>query len=559
MAIEFARVERVSRSSGGNACRKGAYNARCIIEDKNQGIIFNFVNRDDNVYHEILLPERASKSFKDTAILMNEVERLEKRKDSQLLKEYVLALPDDKNISLEMKIEMIHEYIRDERFVEEGLGVQIDIHQPHDGENNWHAHLLVTTRRFSQDGKSLSNRKAVDLEPQVRSGKSKAFIADRDITPGERWRITQDRVFSRHGLENRVDLVSNMPQEHIGPVRMRAAINQAVIRNQERMQANIESIRDGRDVLARVTRNASVFSENDVRRVLKCIDNRGTASYLFESAMSDQSIRDLYEADGERTGLYTTTYVQEEEKKLLRLAGYVADSGNINKEAETDSSKNQKINQLIEENSNKLSAEQKQCLSHLLLSDNGIRIMRGRAGAGKSYVLGKFASIAGSCGRGKIIGLAPTHKAKTGLDAIGYRDTDTIKGFLFKLYNGRREVSRSSTIVVDEAAMVGNDDYNELLRVAASYKCNLILAGDEKQLASVGRGGMFEILADKYAGVNLLQIQRQDSSWGKSVAMNMSRGRYREGVATLINYMSRIMGLLQWSIYLIIGINQILA
>ena len=55
--------------------------------------------------------------------------------------------------------------------------------------------------------------------------------------------------------------------------------------------------------------------------------------------------------------------------------------------------------------------------------------MRGRAGAGKSYVLGKFASIAESCGRGKIIGLAPTHKAKTGLDAIGYRDTDTIKGF----------------------------------------------------------------------------------------------------------------------------------
>ena len=47
--------------------------------------------------------------------------------------------------------------------------------------------------------------------------------------------------------------------------------------------------------------------------------------------MSDQSIRDLYEADGERTGLYTTTtYVQEEEKKLLCLAGYVAGSGNIN-------------------------------------------------------------------------------------------------------------------------------------------------------------------------------------------------------------------------------------
>ena len=50
---------------------------------------------------------------------------------------------------------------------------------------------------------------------------------------------------------------------------------------------------------------------------------------------------------------------------------------------------------------------------------------------------------------------------------------------------------------------------------------------------SIGRGGMFEILADKYAGVNLLQIQRQDSSWGKSVAMDMSGGHVREGVATL--------------------------
>ena len=81
--------------------------------------------------------------------------------------------------------------------------------------------------------------------------------------------------------------------------------------------------------------------------------------------------------------------------------------------------------------------------------------------------------------------------------------------------------------------MVGNDDYNELLRVAASYKCNVILAGDEKQLASIGRGGMFEILADKYAGVNLLQIQRQDSRWGKSVAMDMSGGHVKEAVTTL--------------------------
>ena len=34
MAIQFARIEIVGRSSGGNACCKGAYNARAIIKDE---------------------------------------------------------------------------------------------------------------------------------------------------------------------------------------------------------------------------------------------------------------------------------------------------------------------------------------------------------------------------------------------------------------------------------------------------------------------------------------------------------------------------------------------
>ena len=65
MAIQFARIEIVSRSSGGNACRKGAYNARCIIEDQKFNVIFNFSNRGDNVFHQILLPEGANADESD--------------------------------------------------------------------------------------------------------------------------------------------------------------------------------------------------------------------------------------------------------------------------------------------------------------------------------------------------------------------------------------------------------------------------------------------------------------------------------------------------------------
>ena len=133
MAIQFARIEIVSRSSGGNACCKGAYNARTKVKDQEKNIIFNFSKRGDNVYHAILLPEYADKKFYNVSEFMNLVERYEKRKDSQLLKDIVLALPDDKELTLGDRIEITNRLVIKREWVEQGLGVQIDIHEPHKG------------------------------------------------------------------------------------------------------------------------------------------------------------------------------------------------------------------------------------------------------------------------------------------------------------------------------------------------------------------------------------------------------------------------------------------
>ena len=132
------------------------------------------------------------------------------------------------------------------------------------------------------------------------------------------------------------------------------------------------------------------------------------------------------------------------------------------------------------------------------------------------------------------VGLAPTHKAKLELVSTGYESTDTVKGMLFKLANSRFSLPKHSLIVVDEAGMVGNDDYRELLRVAATRKCNIILSGDDRQLSSVGRGGMFEIFANHYGSSNIYNIKRQwIPRWGKSVAMAFSKGDVRAGLAEL--------------------------
>ena len=77
MAIQFARFEIVGRSSGGNACCKGAYNAIIKITDQqtNQGVVYSFTKDADNVYHAILLPEGAHEKYKDANALANEVEK----------------------------------------------------------------------------------------------------------------------------------------------------------------------------------------------------------------------------------------------------------------------------------------------------------------------------------------------------------------------------------------------------------------------------------------------------------------------------------------------------
>ena len=100
MAIQFARIEIVKRNSGGRACLKGAYNARIGVKDKKYNRHFDFRKRQDSVYHEVLLPDCADRKYKSVAQLMNLVERCETRKDSQLLKDIVIALPDDKAITL---------------------------------------------------------------------------------------------------------------------------------------------------------------------------------------------------------------------------------------------------------------------------------------------------------------------------------------------------------------------------------------------------------------------------------------------------------------------------
>ncbi|SPP24966.1 conjugal transfer protein TraA [Orientia tsutsugamushi] len=517
MAIKFARIEFLRRSEGGDSCRKAAYNARTIVKNKQTGIRYNFSRKKDNVYHTVLIPDYVNQDFKNIQTLMNEVERTETRENSKLLKDIVIALPDEKELNLEHRIELTHRIVDAMEWVQNGLGVQIDIHKPNIGDKNWHAHILVTTRRFKENGEELGD-KAVDLEAKFVTVKGQWRIIKDPEMIHERVKEVTNAYFAKLGLPYRVDEKSKVPGKHIR--RIRNLINEVVNENELRKEAHLKIINDADVITDSITHYKSIFTKQDVEKAVKDIPDLTAREQLVQKVLSSNRILELYHDDGESSKYFTTTEVRNEETRIIRIANKINDQVYYNDIYNLKSD--------IEGLAN-VSEEQKQALRHILLSTSGVRVLRGRAGTGKSHVLAKAHKLATKRGQ-NVIGLAPTHKAVSELRSKGYTEVYTVKGFL---YNRKKIFMQDSLIVVDEAGMVGTKAYAELFRVVRNNYCQLILAGDEKQLASIERGGMFEMLSNNFGSHVLIDIRRQSENWSREAATKFAESNILSGITLL--------------------------
>ena len=93
------------------------------------------------------LPEGAPERLGDRASLWNEVERVEKRKDAQLSREVMIALPAE--LSHSQKEALAREYVQEE-FVSQGMIADIGYHDF--DSHNPHAHIMLTMRDVDGDG-----------------------------------------------------------------------------------------------------------------------------------------------------------------------------------------------------------------------------------------------------------------------------------------------------------------------------------------------------------------------------------------------------------------------
>lgn len=171
----------------------------------------------------------------------------------------------------------------------------------------------------------------------------------------------------------------------------------------------------------------------------------------------------------------------------------------------------------------KLSAEQRAAVKHILNSRDQVMGVRGLAGVGKTTTMSEVVPQIEATGR-KVFAFAPSASAsRVNLREAGFANAQTL-AHLFANPKLQAE-TRGQVIWVDEAGTVGTADMWKLLQIAGD-STRIILTGDTGQHAPVARGDPFRLM-QHYAGlkvVELTEIRRQLGENYRSAVVALSKG-----------------------------------
>lgn len=156
-------VKVISRGKGQSAIASAAYRSGESLYDEREQKTFDYTRKQDILHTEILTPEGAPEWASDRQALWNQVEAGEKRKDAQLARSIVFALP--RELDTGQHIQLVRDLVR-ENFTAKGMIADCAFHEADasDGGKNPHVHILLTMREIDTDGFGKKNREWNDTE-----------------------------------------------------------------------------------------------------------------------------------------------------------------------------------------------------------------------------------------------------------------------------------------------------------------------------------------------------------------------------------------------------------
>jgi hypothetical protein len=256
---------------------------------------------------------------------------------------------------------------------------------------------------------------------------------------------------------------------------------------------------DSQKVLELLTSDRSVFTRRDLERLInRSIVSRRAVAKLADNILADAATVPLRETDDSPVSHYTTGAVLEAERALMRDASALVQS--------SAHRLSERVRDDILDRHSHLDSEQRAALLRAS-APQGLTLISGEAGTGKSVTLQAIREAYAEAGY-EVRGLAPTNAVVQDMKADGFAEAFTLASEIQRLAKGLTRWNPRTVLIVDEAAMLSTQTLAEILHKARRTGAKVVLAGDDKQLPSIQRGGMYSTLCFRYGAAELHQVRR---------------------------------------------------
>ena len=164
MAIYHFSVKAISRADGRSVVACAAYRSGQKLVCDYYGKEQDYTKKTGVEFTNIYAPENTKEKLLDRQNLWNAVEKVERKKNALLAREFEIAFPSELNAQQRKKMldELCQNLVK-----KHGVIVDAAIHAPHtDGgsdERNYHAHIMFTTRAIDPQNGEFSAKKYRDF------------------------------------------------------------------------------------------------------------------------------------------------------------------------------------------------------------------------------------------------------------------------------------------------------------------------------------------------------------------------------------------------------------
>ena len=175
--------------------------------------------------------------------------------------------------------------------------------------------------------------------------------------------------------------------------------------------------------------------------------------------------------------------------------------------------------------------EQRAALKTLLDPSTRFAAVVGRAGTGKSTVLGLAREEWEAEGH-RVRGITTASRVACDMRDEAGIESKTIAGQLIAWKNGRDLPRPGDVWCLEESGMVGSRDQAEIVRIIEKSGAQLKCVGDPTQFQSISAGAMFRTVLGKIDHAVLSEVRRQNNPIDRRASTDLSNGKVSQAIAS---------------------------